>query len=505
MACALALVGVAAAVGALVKALGVNLLLGAPPIFGYTLVHAGPGTPFALALAGAGVVWSGRAVARLPWRALLAVGWLTGLAWTISLALIDGWRRGWVQRLEDPNEYLYELPRIDDIGLFLRTFTTHILDFEPGRWTTHVAAHPPLATLFFEALDRAGLRGGGWAGLAVVLVGSLVTVAVPVTLRALGAGRAARAGVPFVAFFPGAVWMGVSADGMFAGVAAAGVALSASGVVGRRTWSPLLALAGGLLLGAALYLSYGLVLMGFVVGAVALVTLTGREYAAGLGGDPAESGRGRASWPRRGLVSEPGRSSVRRRGRRVDRWPARCALVVFGLAAVVATFEVIGFSWFEGLQLLRIRYYQGIASERPYAYFVWANLAALVLCAGPMVAPALARATGTLVRLGRGSSGAESAWRRVTATGGGPAWHRITDRTAADAVVPSVLSVSALVAIVLADLSGLSKAETERIWLPFAVWLLPALTLLAPERWRFALSVQVATALLVNHLLVTHW
>ena len=36
----------------------------------------------------------------------------------------------------------------------------------------------------------------------------------------------------------------------------------------------------------------------------------------------------------------------------------------------------------------------------------------------------------------------------------------------------ALLAVPALVAVALADLSGLSKAEVERIWLPFAPWVL---------------------------------
>ena len=32
----------------------------------------------------------------------------------------------------------------------------------------------------------------------------------------------------------------------------------------------------------------------------------------------------------------------------------------------------------------------------------------------------------------------------------------------------------AVAAVMLADLSGMSKGEVERIWLQFAVWLLPA-------------------------------
>jgi hypothetical protein len=68
-----------------------------------------------------------------------------------------------------------------------------------------------------------------------------------------------------------------------------------------------------------------------------------------------------------------------------------------------------------------------------------------------------------------------------------------------------VLPLAALSAILAADLSGLSKAEVERIWLPFAVWLTAGAAMLpTPTRW-FWLIVQAATALLVNHLLLTTW
>ena len=39
------------------------------------------------------------------------------------------------------------------------------------------------------------------------------------------------------------------------------------------------------------------------------------------------------------------------------------------------------------------------------------------------------------------------------------------------------------VVVALADASGMSKAEVERIWLPFVPWLTLSLVLL-PERWR---------------------
>ncbi|MDU0303061.1 hypothetical protein NUG23_22075, partial [Streptomyces sp. PAL114] len=67
----------------------------------------------------------------------------------------------------------------------------------------------------------------------------------------------------------------------------------------------------------------------------------------------------------------------------------------------------------------------------------------------------------------------------------------------------ALLVGSALLALLIADLSGMSKAETERIWLPFALWLLPAGSFLpGPRGW---LAGQAAVALLLNHLVLTGW
>ncbi|MFU0242883.1 hypothetical protein ACKI1J_45140, partial [Streptomyces scabiei] len=65
------------------------------------------------------------------------------------------------------------------------------------------------------------------------------------------------------------------------------------------------------------------------------------------------------------------------------------------------------------------------------------------------------------------------------------------------------LVAAALLALLAADLSGMSKAETERIWLPFALWLLAACAFLTrPRGW---LTAQAVLALLLNHLLATGW
>jgi hypothetical protein len=69
----------------------------------------------------------------------------------------------------------------------------------------------------------------------------------------------------------------------------------------------------------------------------------------------------------------------------------------------------------------------------------------------------------------------------------------------------AALFLAAAAAVALADVSGLSKAETERIWLPFAVWLLAGAALLPPPSRRFWLVAGACTALGVNHLLLTVW
>lgn len=437
---ALVLIAVAAVAGQVLLRRGVEMVLPAPPLLAYWHPHIGAGTPLVLLCVVVGLRLQQRA-ARLPWARLLLTGWLLALAWMCSLTLIDGFHRGWTQVLLDPNEYLADLPRITDPQLFLRTFT-HFIAFGSGVdgdnvWTTHVAAHPPLATLLFWALDRAGLGGGFWAGTLCILGSSLAAVAVPATLRELGATAAARRLVPFAALFPGAVWMAVSADGLFAGVAAAGLALACRGARRRSWWA---ALSGGVLLGATVFLSYGLVLFGLVVGVAAAVSA--RRY---------------------GL------------GRVVSPW----LVATTGVLAVAVIHLLLGFNWLTGLAELRVRYYQGIASQRPFSYFVYANVAAWLISCSPLLALGVVRA--------------------ATAVRG----HRPLP-SSQDQVV-GLLALAGVAAAALADLSAMSKAETERIWLAFGVVANTSLAMLRGHGAALALLACSGWAILVNHLLNTGW
>jgi len=421
VAAGVALVAAAAFVGRGLLADGVDIFLEWPPLLASWLPHVGPGTPAALATAAVVVVHGPALAQRLRWGPLLGVGYAAALAWTFSLALVDGWQRGVVQRLTSTEEYLHDVPKVGDVGTMLATFTDFILTDQPVHWTTHVGAHPPGVLLLYVWLDRVGLGGGGAAGVATMLVGASACVAVAVALRALGAEDVARRVLPFGVLLPGAVWVGVSADGMFAAVLAWGVALLA---VGAARGAVAASVTGGALLGFALHLSYGLALGGLVALGVVVAT---------------------RAW---GAVG----------------WAA------VGAGAVWLAFSLAGFSWFTGLARVQVIYAGSIAASRPYEYFLWANLAAVSFAVGPAVYAGIRRA--------------------LVAPRALPA-------------AAALLALGGLVALLAADVSGLSKAEVERIWLPFAVWLvIPCALLPRPRAW---LAAQAVLALAVNHLLLTVW
>ncbi|GAA2645201.1 hypothetical protein GCM10010436_68210 [Paractinoplanes durhamensis] len=482
---------VAAVTAGVLQVTGHPVHAGAAPLFAHWLPHVGPGTPLVAVVAFLTCRYGPDLAQRLRWRPLLAASYATAVAWTLSLALVDGWQRGVAGRLTTGPEYLTEVPGVTSIPAMVRGFSDRILDGQPDSWTTHVSGHPPGALLVFTVLDRLGLSGGAWAGLVCIAVGGLTAVAVPVTVRLLGSDRAGRAAVPFVALFPGAVWIGVSADGLFAGVVATGTALLAYGVVRRA--SPA-AFAAGLLLGLGAYLSYGLVLMAVVAVTVVAVALAGHR-----------------SGPR----------PSRRPG-----WHA-AAWATAGVAVMAAAWTAAGFDWLTGYHLVTQRYYQGIAAHRPYAYWVWADLAILAVAAGPVAAAILRRAivtagaglrsaAGPPQSLAAGPPQSLAVWPPQSSAAGPPqrfavrrprryaAWPPLRFAGLAGQGV-WLLPLAATAAILLADLSGYSKAEVERIWLPFTVWLMAGAALLPPTTQRRWLIAQALVAVAVNHIVLTVW
>ena len=404
---------------------------GAAPIFGYWDIHAGWGTAPAILIAAAVVAWGPTVAQRLSWRVLTLGGWATACGWAFALAMIDGWQRGFAGRLTTRDEYLSQVSTITDIPATVRTFSSRILDFQPNSWVTHVSGHPPGALLTFVWLDRIGLHGGAWAGLLCLLVGSSAAAAVLIALRALADEQTARRAAPFVAVAPTAIWVAVSADAYFAGVAAWGIALLALAVHSPVRFPALVAAAAGLLLGWGVFINYGMALMGIPALAVLVSATDWRAVLRALG-------------------------------------PAFLAAL-----AVAVTFAVAGFYWFDGYTLVQQRYWQGIAKDRPFAYWGWANLACVVCAIG----------LGGVAGISRVFDAA--AIRRRSG------FH--------------LVSLAMLAAIAFADLSMLSKAEVERIWLPFTIWLTAAPALLPVRSHRLWLALNAAGALMVNTVIFTNW
>ena len=359
------------------------------------------------------VVWRGPHLAqRARFRALVAMTAIAAVLWSIGLALVDG-ADALTAPLVGRHEQLPFARGVADIGRFVDTFTERIAEYP-----IHVQGHPPASVVLFALLDRVGLAGTGWVALLVVAGGGVAIAATLVVTRSLAGEAAARSAAPFLALLPAAIWIASTVDALYAGVGLGGVALVALSMERRRSASAWLALAGGAALGLAVHLSYGLVLVGVLVVALA--------------------------WRHRRLG------------------PLVWASI--GGTAVTALFLFAGFAWWEGLAATHERYTAGIASTRPYGYSLVGNLAALALAAGPVVAVGLAR------------------WRNV-----------------ATAVVAPVV-----VAVVIADVLGLSKGEVERIWLFLVIPLAVAAGAVA-TRARPWLALQATAAITLASWLRTPW
>jgi hypothetical protein len=400
--------------------------LGAPPTHGFWRAKVGPGTVPALLLAALGV-WRAEAWARTwSWRRLLVVAYVASLAWLLALALVDG-TSGLTRVMANHHEYLVTAREVTDVPAMLREYVDRIPAAHPDNWAIHVAGHPPGAVLFFIGLVHVGLGGDLAAALAVCTVAASIPAAVLLTTRSLGAEHHARLAAPFLVLSPAAVYLAVSGDAVFTATAAWGLAaLAASATAVRREVMVGWAVAAGVLLGWCVMSSYGLPLLGVI--ALAVLWLA-------------------RSW-----------------------WPLPVAAA--SALVVVLVFAALGFAWWEAYPVLVERYWDGIAATRPASYWMWGNVGALLVSAGPLLG------AGVAVAARRHTGGA---------------------RTIA------VLALASLLAVTIADLSRMSKAEVERIWLPFVPWLTLSMALL-PDGWRrWGLGLQVAAALLVQHLLYTSW
>ncbi|HYZ93985.1 MAG TPA: hypothetical protein VFA34_16555 [Actinomycetota bacterium] len=406
------LVAVAAVWGARLDRVGHGIGVHAAPLFGAASNRLG-----AVVIVPVGIacllIWRGKELAeRLDWRHLLAGAFFATIAWGIALALVDhGAADGLLRGVRSPFDFLANVQHVGSPGTFVDQFVERIEDN-----VVHVRGHPPALVVTLWWMQRIGLAGAVPLALLAMAAGGVAVVAALYACREVAGEAAARRAAPFLVMSPAAIWLVTSADAIYAGMGAAGAAAIVV-ATGRR--SDTLSAIGGLLLGAGLFMSYGLLLLLVVPCAVAIA-----------------------------------RRHVR-------------PLVVAGLAmtTVGAVFAMFGFSWIDGALATRAEYAASIAAARPYGYFLLANIAAFAIVIGP----------GPLGGLGALRD------RRV--------W---------------LLVGAALAAVLAADLSGMSKGEVERIWLPFWPWAALAAAGLS-SRIRMWLGAQAVLAIGIQTFIGTPW
>lgn len=152
------------------------------------------------------------------------------------------------------------------------------------------------------------------------------------------------------------------------------------------------------------------------------------------------------------------------------RVPRAAVLATAGVLLVVVAWTAAGFWWPAGLAATRTRWMQGVGSERSFPYTAVANLVVAGLAAGPAAVAALPRLRALPGRL-------------------------------------AYPVVGALVAILFADASGMSRGEVERIWLPFLPWLLVGAVPagVGQQVRRGWLVAQAGCALAVTAVVATTW
>ena len=136
-----------------------------------------------------------------------------------------------------------------------------------------------------------------------------------------------------------------------------------------------------------------------------------------------------------------------------------------GLALVPGLLTAGGFWWPEGAAATHRAWQLGRGDDRPYLYSFLGDFAILAVLVGP----------ATVV----------AATRR----------HR---------VVPTTLAAASLLGLLILAIAGITRLEVERIWLPFAPWLL-VLTAALPARSRGWLLANATCALAFQMLVYDVW
>jgi hypothetical protein len=391
-----------------------SLQLGAMPLFGSWEWHFESNLLAPIAVGGLLIAVLPLIASRWRWRLVVLFTALGSVAFSLALAYAHSHPRTWTDIHHHYGDPIHYVEDAGGVAAFLETYTAVQAT---DHFAIHLQSHPPGLVLFLWAAAQIGLKGLIFENTIALLGAAAMTAAALVIARDVAGERLARRAAPFLVLAPAAFWHS-NADIIFGGATLAAVACLILATGRRGAKAAWLTIAGGLLAGVALMLSFSAALLAIPFLVVAV---------------------------------------MRRRWRVILAGGAVAALVLLVPLAW-------GYWWLEGLQTTRDRYYAGVASDRGYWYFLYANLAVFALALGPATVVALARLRE----------------RRM--------W---------------IVVGSCLAAVAIADLSGMSSAETERIWQPFMpLVLLAGCALTRPRAW---LALQLAVAVLLAAALRVQW
>lgn len=154
------------------------------------------------------------------------------------------------------------------------------------------------------------------------------------------------------------------------------------------------------------------------------------------------------------------------RGRPQPWTGAMLAALVAGLLAVGVLMTLGGFWWPDGVAATGQVWEDGQARFRPYGYAFLADFAVLAVLVGPATAAGVVRRPRT---------------------------------------VPAVLAGAGLLGVLSLALSGVTRLEVERIWLPYAPWMVTVCAALPPSGRRWWLAANAACALVFQALVLDVW
>jgi methylthioxylose transferase len=387
----LAVLGVSQAIPFAKHAFGGNV----PPLFARLSPSAGPWIVLAIVLVTA--AWFGlpRLLEASVWTFLAGIV-AFGLALALALSVQAHGIQALAAPLRGPLDYDASVPLLRSIGL--RSFVEHYPQLR-GLLSLHARTHPPGAVIFLWAASR--LFGDNLTAVAILiaLIGVLGAVPTYLLARYVYGDRAARLAAALFVCAPGVLlFSATSMDAVFMTVGA--VVLAA---LVRAPRSDGWAFAAGGALALALGFTFGVLTFGLVA--------TGLAVIAWEGGGRAET-------------NDPVRAPLL----------MRRALV--GLAGLVA--GVLVLRLLIGLDLIAVfrstvsAHLVDPSRRRPYAYWLFADIPAVLIVAGlPQTALLAAEA--------------RSAWRRG---------------------IPRVETVL-LATLALASISGVFLGEVDHIWLFF--------------------------------------